>query len=35
MCKGTDSGTPFPNVEFVEGEWFDYDEKVRESGINV
>ncbi|KAG6381101.1 hypothetical protein JVT61DRAFT_5499 [Boletus reticuloceps] len=29
-CKGTDSNTTFSDVEFLEGEWFDYDEKVCE-----
>jgi Eukaryotic protein of unknown function (DUF866) len=28
QCKGVDSGTVFDNVEFEEGEWVDYDEKV-------
>ncbi|KAF8140337.1 DUF866-domain-containing protein [Boletus edulis] len=28
-CKGTDSNTTFFDVEFQEGEWFDYDEKGR------
>jgi hypothetical protein len=28
QCKGADSGTVFDNVEFEEGEWVDYDEKV-------
>ncbi|KIL00248.1 hypothetical protein PAXRUDRAFT_821863 [Paxillus rubicundulus Ve08.2h10] len=26
-CKGTETKTTFPNVEFEEGEWIDYDEK--------
>lgn len=26
-CKGTESGTPFNEVEFEDGEWHDYDEK--------
>ena len=26
---GVESGTAFPEVEFEEGEWVDYDEKVR------
>jgi hypothetical protein len=28
QCKGLGSGTVFKNIEFEEGEWFDYDEKV-------
>jgi len=26
-CVGLESGTVFDNVELVENEWFDYDEK--------
>jgi hypothetical protein len=28
-CIGTNSGTVFPEVQLEEGEWSDYDEKVR------
>lgn len=28
-CKGTESNTVFDSVEFEDGEWMDYDEKVR------
>ncbi|PHH61512.1 hypothetical protein CDD81_303 [Ophiocordyceps australis] len=27
LAEGTDSGTKFSNIELVDGEWFDYDEK--------
>ena len=27
-CVGVESGTPFPDFEFENGEWVDYDEKV-------
>lgn len=27
-CKGIESGTPFSEVDLIEGEWTDYDEKV-------
>lgn len=30
-CVGAESGTPFNEVELEEGEWVDYDEKVRVS----
>lgn len=26
-CKGTESRTPFGDVDLEEGEWVDYDEK--------
>ncbi|KAH0838239.1 DUF866-domain-containing protein, partial [Lanmaoa asiatica] len=29
-CRGTGSDTVFPEFEFQDGEWFDYDEKVCE-----
>jgi len=29
-CVGTESGTPFTEVEFDNGEWVDYDEKTKE-----
>ena len=28
-CVGVESGTPFTEVDLDEGEWVDYDEKVR------
>lgn len=28
-CVGAESGTAFPEVDLSEGEWVDYDEKVR------
>jgi hypothetical protein len=28
-CVGAESGTPFNEFEFEDGEWVDYDEKVR------
>ena len=28
-CVGAESRTPFMEVSLAEGEWFDYDEKVR------
>lgn len=34
MCKSTNSDTIFNTVEFQEGEWFDYDEKVRDFKYN-
>ena len=29
-CVGTESGTPFTDVQFEDGEWHDYDEKAGE-----
>lgn len=29
-CKGIESGTPFDEVQFEDGEWHDYDEKAGE-----
>lgn len=30
MAEGSDSGSKFTGIELVDGEWFDYDEKVGE-----
>lgn len=30
MCRGTDSNTPFADVQFEDGEWHDYDEKAND-----
>lgn len=30
-CKSTESDTSFEDVEFEDGEWTDYDEKVSEN----
>jgi hypothetical protein len=30
LADGADSGTKFTDVELVDGEWFDYDEKAGE-----
>jgi len=29
-CEGTESHTPFGEVDLTEGEWVDYDEKARQ-----
>jgi hypothetical protein len=29
-AKGTDSNSPFKEIDLTEGEWFDYDEKAGE-----
>ncbi|KAG8947966.1 hypothetical protein FRC04_010163 [Tulasnella sp. 424] len=35
-CVGAESGTVFPEVEFEDGEWTDYDEKTKEDvGISA
>ena len=31
-CKGAESGTVFDDVEFEDGRWDDYDEKVSKTG---
>jgi hypothetical protein len=28
VAKGTESGTPFEDIDLTEGEWVEYDEKV-------